>query len=235
MFDSQKLSVNSFINGYKHGIYVFIDDACSICQDYKQSIEYINNAYLYFVEVSVESQREQIRKILDRSIFPMTACFRDNKLKYVRPGQLFDLQLEEIFKDLKTFGDKPLPPEEIERRLEAERTKCLLSYYVFMPSISDSDKEAVMKEAIKYNELPIDIDTFLPYLSDEKRLHILEGEIDHAKLVIIKDNITNIASPFCQKLTISYAAINNNDMKFEVRQLSDILSGSVNAGNNTGK
>lgn len=224
MFDSQKLSVSKFINSYKHGIYVFLDDACSICQEYKESIEYINNAYLYFVEVSVESQREQIRKLLDRTVFPITACFKDNKLKYVKPGQLFELQLEEIFKDLKAFGDKPLDKEEIERRLKKEQTRCILSYYIFAPTITDEDKKLVMEKAIDYNELPIDIDTVFPNFDMDKREHILEGELEHVKLIIIKDENTNIFTPFAQKITINYTAINGNNAKFEVRNLNTILN-----------
>jgi hypothetical protein len=82
MFDSQKLSFEKFLLSYRHGIYIFTDDACHICQDYKQSIEYINNAYLYFVEVSLDSERKILAEMLERTVFPLTACFKDNKLKY---------------------------------------------------------------------------------------------------------------------------------------------------------
>lgn len=228
MFDSQKLPFNSFISGYKHGIYVFTDDACHVCQDYKESIAYINNAYLYFVEVNIESEREQLSKLLDRSVFPLTACFKDNKLKYVRPGQLFDKQLEEIFADLKIFGDNPLSQDEIERRLEKERTKCILSYYIFSPTISIEDKQKVMEKAIQYNELPIDVDSLIPSLNNEQRLHLLEGQMPEAKLIIIKDGKTNIFSNFSQKIAINYTAINGNDAKFEIRNLDTIL-GNTNA------
>jgi hypothetical protein len=228
MFDSQKLPFNNFIKGYKHGIYVFTDDACHVCQDYKESIAYINNAYLYFVEINIESEREQLSKLLDRSIFPLTACFKDNKLKYVRPGQLFDKQLEEIFADLKIFGDNPLSQDEIERRLEKERTKCILSYYIFSPTISVEDKQKVMEKAIQYNELPIDVDLLIPSLNDEQRLHLLEGQMPEAKLIIIKDGKTNIFSNFSQKIAINYTAINGNDAKFEIRNLDTIL-GNTNA------
>ena len=228
MFDSQKLLFNSFINSYKHGIYIFTDDACHICQDYKKSIEYINNAYLYFVEVNVESQREQLTKLLDRSVFPLTACFKDNKLKYVRPGQLFDKQLEEIFADLKIFGNNPLSQDEINRRIEKERTKCILSYYIFSPTISIEEKQKVLEKAIEYNELPIDIDSLVPTLDIDKRLHLLEGQISNAKLIIIKDGKSNIYSNLAQKVIITYTAINGNDTKFEVRNLDTIL-GNTNA------
>lgn len=229
MFDSQKLAFNKFINGYKHGIYVFTDDACHVCQDYKESIAYINNAYLYFVEVNIQSQKDQLSQLLERSIFPLTACYKDNKLKYVRPGQLFDTQLEEIFADLKIFGDNPLTDEEIERRIEKEKTKCILSYYIFSPTISEEDKQKVIEKAIQYNELPIDVDKFIPSLNDDQRLHLLEGQMDIAKLIIIKDGKTNVYSNFAQRLTISYTATNGNNTKFEIRNLDTILNGNVDA------
>ena len=46
MFDSQKLNFDKFLLSYKHGIYIFTDDACHVCEDYKQSIEYINNNFI---------------------------------------------------------------------------------------------------------------------------------------------------------------------------------------------
>lgn len=161
--------------------------------------------------------------MLERSVFPLTACFKDNKLKYVKPGQLFDTQLELIFKDLKEFGDKPLSPQEIEIRIKKEKTKCILSYYIFAPTITAEDKQAVMNKAIEYNELPIDIDTVAPILSIEQREHMLEGQMPFAKLILIKDGKTNIFSNFAQKILIDYAAIKGPDAKFEVRLLDKIL------------
>ena len=54
MFDSQKLAFENFVLGYKHGVYVFTKDGCRACEDYKKEIEWINNSYLYFVEVLLE-------------------------------------------------------------------------------------------------------------------------------------------------------------------------------------
>ena len=223
MFDSQKLSFEKFLLSYRHGIYIFTDDACHICQDYKESISYINNAYLYFVEVSTESERNILSEILERSVFPLTACFKDNKLKYVKPGQLFDTQLKQIFEDLKEFGDNPLTEEEISERIQKEKTKCQLTYYIFAPSISNKDKEKIMSKAIDYNELPLDIDSVGILLSLEQREHMLEGQMPFSKLVIIKDNKSNIFSNLAQKILIDYAAIKGQETSFEVRLIDEIL------------
>lgn len=227
MFDSQKLSFEKFLLSYHHGIYIFTDDACHICQDYKQSIEYINNRFLYFVEVSLDSERKILEDMLERSVFPLTACFKDNKLKYVKPGQLFDTQLEPIFEDLKEFGDNPLSEAEIAERIQKEKTKCQLTYYIFAPTISNEDKEKVMSKAIEFNELPLDIDSVGTLLSLEQREHMLENQMSYSKLVIIKDNKTNIFGRLAQKILIDYAAIKGPETKFEVRLLSDILKEKV--------
>ena len=228
MFDSQKLAFDKFLLSYKHGIYIFTDDACHICQDYKQSIEYINNAYLYFVEVSTDSERKILADMLERTIFPLTVCFKDNKLKYVKPGQLFDTQLEPIFEDLKEFGDNPLSDAEIAERIQKEKTKCHLTYYIFSPSISDEDKEKVMSKAIEFNELPLDIDTVGTLLTLDQREHMLEGQMPFSKLVIIKDNKSNIFSNLAQKILIDYAAVKGPETKFEVRLIENILKGKPN-------
>ena len=114
MFDSQKISFQDFAIGYKHGIYVLTQDACEICHKYKQSIEHINNGNLYFVEVNTQRDRDLVYKMIQRAAFPMTCCYWDNELEYVRLGQLFELQLKEIYASLEKFGPKPL--SELEKR-----------------------------------------------------------------------------------------------------------------------
>lgn len=223
MFDSQKLSFQKFILGYKHGIYVLTEDACHICQDYKESIKYINNANLYFVEVVTDEEEKLIEKLLQRSVFPLTACFKDNKLKYVKPGQLFDTQLEQIMADLKEFGDKPLSDDEIQKRLEKERTKCELAYYMFCNTIDNETKRKIVEIGIRYNELPIDVDSVAPALSLEEQEHIFEGQLPFAKLVIFKDGKSNMFSKLSQKLMINAAAVNGDKMKFDVRNTDEVL------------
>lgn len=223
MLDSQKINFEKFMLNYKHGIYIFTDDACHICQEYKQSIEYINNAYLYFVEVTLDSERKALEEMLERSVFPLTACFKDNKLKYVKPGQLFETQLEPIFKDLKEFGDNPLTPSEIEERIKKEQTKCFLTYYGFVSTISEDIKRSIMEKAIDFNELPLDIDSVAPGLSLEQREHMLEGQMPFSKLVLFKDNKSNIFSNLVQKVLIDYCAVRGPEARFEVRMVEDII------------
>lgn len=223
MFDSQKLNFQKFILGYKHGIYIFTSDACHICHDYKESIKYINNANLYFVEVVTEEEEKLTEKLLQRSVFPLTACFKDNKLTYVKPGQLFDTQLEQIMVDLKEFGDKPLSEEEIQKRIEKEKTKCDLAYYMFCNTIDSDTKKKIISASIRYNELPIDIDSVAPELSIEEQEHIFEGQMPFAKIIIFKDGKSNTFSKLAQKLMIDAAAIKGEAMKFEARIVNDIL------------
>lgn len=226
MFDSQKLNFEKFLLSFRHGIYVFTDDACHICQDYKESISYINNANLYFVEVATEQEKDIVNKMLERSVFPLTACFKDNKLKYVKPGQLFDTQLEQIMADLKEFGDKPLSDDEIQRRIQKEKTKCNLAYYIFTNSIDADTRKKIISKSIYYNELPIDIDSVAPDLSLEQQDHLFEGQMSFAKLIIFKDGKSNMFSNLGLKIMTTAAAIKGESMKFEVRNINDVLEGN---------
>jgi hypothetical protein len=223
MFDSQKLSFESFLTGYRHGIYVFTDDACHICEDYKESISYINNANLYFVEVATEHEKNALEEILERSVLPLTACFKDNKLKYVKAGQLFDKQLEPIISDLNEFGDKPLTADEIQERLKKEQTKCNLAFYMFTNTVDADTRKKIMSVSIKYNELPIDVDSVAPDLPLESQEHLFEGQMPFAKIVLFKDGKSNIFSNLSTKLVIDATAIKGEAMKLEIRNISDIL------------
>ncbi len=223
MFDSQKISFEKFILGYKHGIYVFTEDTCHICQEYKDSIAYINNANLYFVEVSLESEKRIVEELLGRSVFPLTACFKDNKLSYVKAGQLFETQLEGIFADLKKFGDKPLSPEEIQRRLKKEEDKCLLAYYVFSNGVTPDERKQIIEKSIKYHELPIDVDSVPESLSLEEKFHLLEYSLALVKLVIFKSNKSQLFSNIGQKVILEYNSAHGSETKFEVRNVSEIL------------
>ncbi len=234
MFDSQKLNFEKFLLSFRHGIYVFTDDACHICQDYKESISYINNANLYFVEVVTEQEKDIVNEMLDRSVFPLTACFKDNKLVYVKAGQLFDTQLEQIMSDLKEFGDKPLSDEEITKRIEKEKTKCKLAYYMFTNTVKPEVKKAIISKSIEFNELPIDIDSIAPELDLDKQEHLFEGQLPFAKLVLFKDGVSNMFSNLANRIMIAAAATKGESMSFDVRMINDIL-GNSDAGNNTDK
>lgn len=234
MFDSQKLEFNNFVNSFLHGIYVFTDDTCSLCNEYKETISNINNSYLYFVEVSTNRQREYLYKLLDRQAFPMTACFKNNKLVYVRLGKLFELQLEEIFASLKEFGDKPLSSNDIADLIKKEQTKCLLSYYIFSNDCTNIIKEKIFNNAIKQNELPFDVDSLCPNLNLEQRLHLLEYTLNNAKLVLFKNN-SNLFSDLGRSLVIHFTALHSNDenFKLDIRNIKEILKEDINDTNNS--
>lgn len=227
MLESQKLSFQEFMLGYKHGVYVLVSDSCEICHKYKQSIDYINNANLYFVDVISSEDRDYAYKMTQRGSFPMTAVFWDNQLEYVRLGQLFDLQLEEIFASLKQFGDKPLSNEEKLKRLNEINTRCELAYYIFPPNIKQEDKNLLLNKAIDFNELPLDIESLCPDLPLDKRYHMVSGNFPFAKLVIYKDKETNTFSDFSQKTIMGYSAKVRN-AKLIIRQMEEFLNASNN-------
>ena len=223
MYDSQKLSFENFALGYKHGVYIFVQDTCDFCQAYKRSIEYINNHYLYFVEVNTVKEMEVCEKITGRSTFPITAGFVDNELEFSRVGWERDLQMAEVILPfLKQFGDAPLSPFEIEKRVKAQRSKCMLTYYVF-PNGIDPNKRAdwLMHRCAKFNELPIDIDTVGIQLPTEERERMLKSYYANTKLVVFKNGDTNLPlDDYQQRIVIGYAQ-KNKEVTFITRDIDD--------------
>lgn len=230
MLDSQKISFDEFLLGYKHGVYVITSDSCDICAKYKDTIEYINNAYLYFVDVVTKEQRDAVYKLTQRSAFPLTAVFWDNELDYVRLGQLFELQLTEIFESLKKYGDKPLSVEEKNRRLTALNSRCKLTYYVLPPNCDPDIKNRLFEKGYDFSELPIDVDSVCPGLPEDKRLHMLEGNFPFAKLVIYKDKDTNIFTQFAQKTIMAYTG-RAKSVEFVIRNIEETLNAADNSDN----
>ena len=78
MLDTQRLTLEKFLLGYKHGVYIFTSDACSICTDYKAQLEWVKSPYLYFVEVVTDQEKAIVRKVIDRIGFPATVAYLDN-------------------------------------------------------------------------------------------------------------------------------------------------------------
>lgn len=124
MFDSQKLSFNTFKNGYKHGVYIFTSDVCQICHDYKEKIKNIDNAYLYFVEVTTDEEETILYEMIDSVGLPATVGYTDGDIDFVRRGMLYESDFSEVMKYIKRFGDAPLPPDEIKKRTEKLKTRC---------------------------------------------------------------------------------------------------------------
>lgn len=223
MFDTQKISFDDFAFGYKHGVYVFVKDACDWCKRYKQEIEYINNHYLYIVEVATAKQEELLDKILARqTAFPITVGYVDNVIKFAKTGvQWEEQQAKEIIPFLKQFGDVPLSDAEIQRRLEKQRNRCMLTYYVFPSNVTDEErKEWVEKKCASFNELPIDISTVGIGLSEDERERMLESQYTSAKMVVFKKGEHSTLAPFENKIMLGYA-IANQEVKFITRNITD--------------
>jgi len=223
MFDTQKISFDDFAFGYKHGVYVFVKDACDWCKRYKQEIEYINNHYLYVVEVATAKQEELLDKILARqTAFPITVGYVDNVIKFAKTGvQWEEQQAKEIIPFLKQFGDVPLSDSEIQRRLEKQRNRCMLTYYIFPSNVTDEErKEWVEKKCASFNELPIDISTVGIGLSEDERERMLESQYTSAKMVVFKKGEHSTLAPFENKIMLGYA-IANQEVKFITRNITE--------------
>ena len=220
MLDTQRLTLEKFLLGYKHGVYIFTSDACSICTDYKAQLEWVKSPYLYFVEVVTDQEKAIVRKVIDRIGFPATVAYLDNEIKFIELGGLSDIDWAKFMHFLDNFGDKPLLKSEIEKRIEKQKNRCLLTYYIFPTNIDSAKREALMNKGADMNEFPIDIDTVCPTLDKKERERMIEGCYHFAKMVLWKDktatNSFNYTS-FSQDILIGYTNA-NQEVKFITRE-----------------
>lgn len=206
--------------GYKHGVYIFTSDSCRVCQDYKRDIEWINNCFLYFVDVNTEEEKSILAKIIDRTALPATVAYLDNEIKFIRMGEVFEADWIEFDQFLKQFPDKPLPKDEIQRRIDKQKNRCLLTYYIFPQDISEEKRTELMNKSHEYNELPIDIDRLCVGVDKKERERMLEGSYHFAKLILWKDPNASVAnySPFANDILIGYTNV-NQEIKFIQRDI----------------
>lgn len=215
MFDSQVLSFDNFITGYKHGVYILTKDSCGVCQDYKKDIEYVNNRYLYFVDITTKQQEAFAKKLHNRLSFPMTAGWKDNQLVFVRLGELFGDDFNEVLEWLKQFGDAPLTQEELKDRIEKYNAKCTLSFYIFPDDIKPEEKDKIIATAYDRHELPVDIDTICPSLEISKRVNMILSYIATANYILW--NTTGTFSPFKTAILKDYFEMKGRPV--EVREI----------------
>ncbi len=215
MFDSQKISFDSFLTGYKHGVYVITRDACEVCQQYKQDIEYVNNRYLYFVEAKTEEQMRVARRIHDRQAFPITAGWKDNQLVFVRLGELFGSDFTEVLEWLKQFGEAPLSETELKERIEKFNAKCELSFYIFPDDMEKGERNKYISTAYDRHELPVDVDTICPMLELSKRVNMILSYNARANYILY--GTTGNFGPFKVSILADYMKLNGRPV--EVRDL----------------
>lgn len=111
--------------------------------------------------------------------------------------------------------------------MQALKSKCEPAYYIFPPDISEQDREKLTYKAINFAELPIDVERICPNLEEDKRYKLFEGSFRLAKLVIFKDENTNIYSDFAQRLMTGYMS-KVKDASFVIRNIKDTLNASDN-------
>ncbi len=161
MFDDQKMSTRDFVLGVRHGVYVFVSDACEFCRDYRKDIEKIDNHYLKIVEAATDEDKKVIWAMLDRGGFPLTAGYWENELKFVERGQRFGNDFDKIVKFLERFPKEPMSEQEIEKLKKDVSRQFSLSLYVFPPETPISARNDALSAANHYDEIAIDVDMHL--------------------------------------------------------------------------
>ena len=219
MFDSQKLSFENFLLGWKHGCYVFVKDNCSWCEKYKKEIEYIDSCFLFFVEVTTVKEMAILEKLTGRSAYPQTVGYFDNEIKFARTGVEFELQQAEVILPfLKQFPDKPLSEAEIQKRIEKHKNRCLLTYYVFGSDVDEATRQKLILAGAALNEFAIDISKVGIGLPNDERERLLESQYHTCRMVVYKNK--EQLDAFEQRIVMGYAAV-NQEITFEVRSIDD--------------
>jgi len=229
MFDSSKMSAKDFMLGLKHGVYVFVSDACHFCTSYKESLTMIDNANLHIVECVLEADKSAIYALTGKGSLPITASFIDNDLQWSTMGELFDMSddphdwtLPKLARYLEeTFGRDPLKPEEVVQKLATIKQHCAFAYYVFPPNTSEEVRKKVMDQAFEKGEIPYDVDVIDAMNIDQHSKEIIAtSNISSAKLVIFDLNKTKEYSKLANYVIAAYASSKRTDAApFEMRDL----------------
>lgn len=206
-----QLSFDKWLLEFKHGVYVFTSDSCNFCEDYKKTIKNINNQNLYIVETVLEKQKDVLLQITGRNTIPLTACYWENELQFVRAGQLFDSQLVEIFEFLKKFPNNPISESEKQIILDKQKNKCELTLYVFPNDLDKSVVLTKLSEAESINETAIDVDSIGTLIVDnEKRLRMIESMFPFFNLVVYSDS-DKTYSELANLVTLGWVIKNGKD------------------------
>lgn len=184
MLENQKLSYEAFKCRLHHGVYIFSSDACQLCQDYKKEIEHINNNYLYFVELTTESDREEVRALVDRMAFPMTVGFIDGDIIFTRLGQLFGDDWLSVTDFLKRFGDSPLTEEQVKVKEEEIKKRCEIAFYVFSDDTNKQERIKTLSNSFYNHECAIDVDELCPGLDCDSKIIMLKSFFSKHKFII---------------------------------------------------
>lgn len=218
-----QLAFETFLLGYKHGVYIFVSDACEACARYQQEISYIDNPFLFVVETPMVKQQAILEKLTGRSVFPQTVGFVDNQIKFARTGIEFEKQQTEILLPfLDTFPKEPLTEAEIEERIKKQRNRCLLTLYAFSKDIPEDKRKELVLHGASLNEFAIDISHVGEGLPDSERERLLEGQYHTCRLVVykLKDKPSTL-NDFEQRIVMGYAAV-NREITFTVRDIEDL-------------
>lgn len=145
----KKINFESFLTTFRHGIYVFVNDSCQACTDYAKTLEKIDSDYLYIVECILSSEKEIVKKMFNKLVFPLTVTIDKYEIKSVEPGILFEKQLQVILKELQYFENTKLTDSEINDISNHYNNKCFNTFYMAPKNIDQTLIETRLKE-LKY-------------------------------------------------------------------------------------
>jgi hypothetical protein len=170
------------------GVYVFVNDSCQACSDYAKTLEKINSNYLYIVECILASEKEIIKTMFNKAVFPLTVTIDKYNILVVEPGILFEKQMAEIFKTLDYFEKNKISDEEINIIIDHYNNKCVNVFYI-MPKYYENNNEIILKKLKDLKLIGLNYNNFINI-----ELTILFDIIENMSIVIFKDENKKIYS-----------------------------------------
>ena len=178
----KKISFESFITGFRHGVYVFVNDSCQACNDYAKTLEKIDSEYLFIVECILDSEKEIIKNMVNKMVFPLTVTIDKYEIIAVEPGILFEKQLEDIFNVLDYFKKNKISDENIKLLSARYNNKCKTIFYI-CPKYYEKEEKIILDKLKEMKLIGLNYNSFNISLSS----NILFDIIENMEIIIFKN------------------------------------------------
>ncbi len=168
------------------GVYVFVNDSCQACSDYAKTLEHLDSNYLYIVECILDSEKEIIKNMFNKAVFPLTVTIDKYEIINIEPGILFEKQMSEIFKTLEYFEKNKISDEEINTIIEHYNNKCVNVFYI-MPKYYEDNNQIILQKLKDLKLIGLNYNSF-----NLDNIESLFNIIENMLIVIFKDKTKKI-------------------------------------------
>jgi hypothetical protein len=213
--ERMKLHFESFKHGFKHGAYIFVNDSCEFCSQYKRNLEKIETKNIFIVECNLQQEKAYIRKHFKKGTFPNLILFQFDEPLVEIPGLLEKDQIGEVVELMKKFNlTEELSEKEIEikQKEKMKRRKVMLT--LIPKKLIDKKKEIYdyIIENTKY--YPIFSCDVLSYNAPENCINYTESLVRKLDILIVKNKKYGIFENYDNRLLIEA-----NELKLRLSEI----------------